>query len=148
MTLRQRGQEITVRIAVDGVVQPGSFFKVTEWTTTPRTDIMEESFLGELEDDLDIQHHGFDFSFTVQIQDQAVLEFLSTIIDREQRAVRHPDISITVIHVFRERDARNQTEVFHDVFLKVNEFGFSGRKEYTTASFEGKAKRRTLLPGP
>lgn len=145
MSLRQRGQEITVRIAVDGVVQPGSFFKVTEWTTTPRTDIVEEPFLGELEDDLDIQHHGFDFAFTVQVQDPTVLNFLSTIVDREQSAQQHPDISITVIHVYREPGAANQVEVFHDVFLKLNEMGFSGRKEYVTGSFEGKAKRRSQL---
>ena len=145
MSLRQRGQEVTVRIAVDGVVQPGSFFKVTEFTTTPRTDINEESFLGELEDDLDIQHHGFDFSFSVQIQDEVVLDFLTTIVDREQFALQHPSIAITVIHIFREPGARNQVEVFHDVFLKLNEQGFSGRKEYTTASFEGKAKRRSQL---
>lgn len=146
MTLRQRGQEITVRIAVEGVVQPGSFFKVTEFTTTPRTDINEEDFLGELESDLDIQHHGFDFAFSVQIQDQAVLNFLTNIVAREQAAQIHPDISITVIHVYRQPGAVNQVEVYHDVFLKVNENGFSGRKEYVTASFEGKAKRRSQIP--
>ena len=145
MSYRQRGQEITVRIAVDGSTKRGSFFKVTEWTTTPRTDLVEESFLGELEDDLDIQHHGFDFSFTVQIQDQEVLDFLAAVVARERTAKPHPDITITVLHRFREPGATNHVEVFHDVFLKVNEFGFSGRKEYTTASFEGKAKRRSLL---
>lgn len=145
MSLRQRGQEITTRVIVDGVEQPGSFFKVTEFTTTPRTDLIEEEYLGELQSDLDIQHHGFDFSFTVHVQDQTVLNFLTTIVAREQAALPHPTISIVVTHVYREPGAVNQTEVYHDVFLKVSENGFSGRKEYVMASFEGKARRRSQL---
>ena len=144
MSLRIRGQEITVRITVDSILQEGSWFKVTEFTGTPRTDINEEDFLGETESDLDIQHHGFDLSFTLQMQDERVLEFLSTIIDREQNQEAHPDITMTVIYAFRETGAINKVEIYHDVFLKVNETGFSGRKEYVTSSFEGKAKKRSL----
>jgi len=146
MSLRIRGQEVTMRIAVDGQIQQGSFFKVTEFTVTPRSDLMEESFLGELEDDIDFQHHGFDFSFSVQNQDEKTLEYLSTIIQREQDQQSHPDIAITVIYSFRESGAKNQVEVYHDVFLKINEQGFGGRKEYVTTSFEAKCKRRSLLP--
>lgn len=145
MSARIRGQEITVRVAVDGQVQEGSFFKVTEFSTTMRADITEEPFLGELEDDLDFQHHGFDFSFSVQNEDAKTLEFLSEIIDREQEALAHPDITITVIYNYRNSDVQDRVEVYHDVFLKVNEQSFGGRKEYVTTSFEGKAKRRSLL---
>lgn len=145
MSARIRGQEITVRIAVDGQVQEGSFFKVTEFSTTPRADITEESFLGELEDDLDFQHHGFDFSFSIQNEDARPLEFLSSLIDREQDALPHPDITITVIYNYRDSNVQDRVEVYHDVFLKVNEQSFGGRKEYVTTSFEGKAKRRSLL---
>lgn len=146
MSQRIRGQEITARLQVDGQLQDGSLFKLTEFTETPRTDLVEEEFLGELESDLDIQHHGFDFSFTVQIQDELVLNFLQTIVDREQQALPHPDITMTIITTFRDAVTPSQVEVFHDVFLKVNEFGFSGRKDYVTASFEGKAKRKSLIP--
>lgn len=145
MSQRIRGAEVTIRISVDSELQEGSFFKVTEFTSTPRTDLVEEDFLGELESDLDIQHHGWDFSFTVQNQDETPLEFLSTIIDREQNQERHPDITMTVIYAYREPDASNRVEVYHDVFLKVTEQGFSGRKEYVTTGFEGKCKRRSLL---
>lgn len=145
MSLRARGQEVTIRIAVDGQVQEGSFFKVTDFTVTPRTDLKEESFLGELEDDLDIQHHGFDMGFSIQVQDGKALEFLSTIIDREQAQSAHPDITFTVIYSFRERGAGNKVEVYHDVFMKVDEQGFSGRKEYLNTKFSAKAKRRSLI---
>ena len=145
MSQRIRGQEITVRIAVNGIVQRGSFFKVTEFTATPRTDIIEEPFLGELEDDLDIQHHGFDLALTVQVEDETHLNYLTDIVAREQNAQAHPDITMTVIYAFRETGATNQVVVYHDVFLKLNEEGFGGRKEYVTVSMEGKAKRRSQL---
>lgn len=145
MSARIRGQEVTIRVAVDGQVQLGSMVKVTEFTVSPRSDIMEESFLGELEDDLDFQHHGFDFSFTVQNEDALALEFLSNIVDREQNAALHPDVTITVIYNFREPGVQNRVEVYHDVFLRITEQGFSGRKEYVTTGFEGKCKKRSLL---
>lgn len=147
MSQRIRGQEVTMRVAVDGRVQRGSFFKVTEFTATPRTDLNEDSFLGELEDDIDIMHHGFDLSFTIQHQDQGALNFLTSIVALEQAAQQHPDIDITVIYAYRgEQGAQDQIEVYHDVFLKMNETAFGGRKEYVTSSFEGKCKRRSQLP--
>jgi hypothetical protein len=147
MSQRIRGQEVTLRVAVDGQTQRGSFFKVTEFTITARTDLPEEDFIGELESDIDIQHHGFDMEFTVQHQDQAALDFLSTIVQREQLAQQHPNITITVTYTYRgELGAEDQVEVYHDVFLKPNDVTMSGRKEYVTSSFMAKCKRRSQLP--
>lgn len=145
MSQRQRGQEITARIAIDGVVQEGSFFKITEWTTTQRADIPEEPFLGEPQDDLDIQLHGFTFSFTAQVQDQFVLNFMTLYTDREENAQAHPDITLTLFHTYREAGAVNQVEVFQDVFLRVTEYTYSGRKDYVMATFEGKNRVRSQL---
>ena len=147
MSQRIRGQEITLRVAVDGQTQRGSFFKVTEVSITPRTDLNEEDFLGELESDIDIQHHGYDMEFTVQHQDQAVLDYLSTIVQLEQQALQHPKITITVTYTYRgEAGANDQVEVYYDVFLKPNEVSMSGRKEYVTSSFMAKCKKRSQIP--
>jgi len=145
MAKRIRGQEVTIRIAVDGETLTGSFLKCTEFSSTVRSDIVETDFLGELETDLDFQHHGFDFSFSVQEEDSQALDYLNKIIELEQQARQHPDITVTVIHQYRDPSERTKVEVFHDCYLKVNESGFSGRKEFVTHSFEGKAKRRSLM---
>ncbi len=147
MSARIRGQEITARLTLDGQPLGGSFFKITEFTTTPRDDLTEEPFLGELEDDLDYMHHGWDFSFTTQIDDHQTIDFLTEIITREQNARPHPAITLTIFYTFRERTALSRTIVYRNVFLKVGEEGFSGRKDFVTNSFEGKAKRRIVL-GP
>jgi hypothetical protein len=147
MSQRTRGQEVTIRISVDGQIQQGSMFKVTDFTVTPRTDLNEADFLGELESDIDIQHHGFDLSWSIQDEDGVPIDLLSLIIDRERTHQKHPDVTITVIHTYRKSGERPRIEVFHDVFIKENEAGFSGRKEYNTHGYEAKAKRRSVLTG-
>lgn len=145
MSARMRGQEVTLRTSIDGQVQGGSFLKCKEFTATPRTTLTEEGYLGESEDDLDIQHHGWDLAFALDVEDHTTFDFTETYINREQLGLQHPRITITAIHVFREPGAQNRIEVFHRVFLKTNEHGFGGRKEYVGCSFEGKCKRRSLL---
>ena len=68
MSLILRGEEVSVRIAVDGVVLGGTLFKLTDFTATPRTEINEDDYLGEQETDLDIQHHGWDLSMSFDVQ--------------------------------------------------------------------------------
>ena len=144
MSLRTRGQEATIQITVDGRNQEGSWAKVKDFTATPRTDLVEENYLGELESDLDIMHHGYDLSFTVDMQDSATINYLQDIVAREQLATRHPVVNITVTYAFREGTA-TITELYTNVFLKVSEQTISGRSEYISVGFEGKAKRKLTL---
>lgn len=145
MSLRQRGQEVVVRIAVDGQVQPGSFFKVKSFTNTPRDELVEEDYLGEDVADLDYRHDGHDFGFELAELDDRVLRFMDTIITREATHTKHPDITVTVLNRYREAGQRAVAEVYYDVVMRVSERGFAGRKEYTAGKFEGKAKRKVLI---
>lgn len=145
MSLRQRGQEITVRVAVDGLVQSGSFFKVKEFTITPRGEIVEEDYLGEDVSDLDNRHDGYDFAFTVDDQDAKTIRFLDTLVAREEAHQNQPDITITVLNRYRERGERPVAEVLYDCKMRVSSRGFKGRKEYVSTEFEGKAKRKVTL---
>lgn len=145
MSLRLRGQEATIRVTVDGFTQSGSWFKVKDFTATPRQDLTEEDYLGELESDLDIQHHGYDLGFSVDIQDRKVIDFITNIVSREQLQQAHPAITITVIYAYRANNGNPVAESYYDVFLKVNETSVGGRKEYISSSFEGKAKKRAVL---
>lgn len=145
MSLKMRGSEATIRIAVDGKVAPGSMFKLVDFTATPRTDLNEDDYLGELETDLDIQHHGWDFGFSVDILDEKSIELVEEIIAREIAKDVHPDITITVLYTFREPTARGKIAVYHSVFLKQDEESFGGRKEKVKGKFSGKCKRRTVL---
>jgi hypothetical protein len=147
MSQRIRGSEVTLRIAVDGVIQNGSLFKVKDFTVTPRQDIVETDYIGENETDLDFQHHGFDLSWSVDMLDAITINLLSTLIEREQRHLRHPIVTIAVIYAFRE-DAiagGGRVVVYHDVVMKQGDEGFGGRKEYVSVKYEAKCKKREVL---
>lgn len=145
MSLKTRGQEVVLRIAVDGVVQAGSLVKVKNWTATPRTELKEDDYIGENETDLDIQHNGWDLAFSVDTIDTAALDLMDDIVDREQAHAAHPDITITATYTFREPGTRGRAYVYHEVFLKADEESAGSRKEIHMVKWTGKAKRRTPL---
>jgi|SRR5688572_22648907 len=148
MSQRMRGQEATLRIAVDGVIQEGSMFKVTDFTVTPRQDIVEDDYVGEDETDLDFQHHGYDLGWTVHVLDATTLDLLTNIVERELAHQKHPEIVITVIYAFREGAAvgGGRIVVYHtNMVLKQGDEGFGGRKERIAVKFEAKCKKRDVL---
>ncbi len=158
MSSRIRGQEATIRITVDDEFAAsfgifgnlaGSFFKVRDFTHTPRIDLVEQEYLGEKFDDLDIQVHGHDFSFTVDELDNAALNYLQLIQFKEESSLPPPIIGVQVTYIYRELvpPTLPQTQSFIDVVLKNAERTIGGRKEYIQNSFEGKAKNHKVLIG-
>jgi hypothetical protein len=160
MSSRIRGQEATVRIKVAdefaaafGIFGQlaGSFFKVREFTLTPRTDLVEQEYLGEDFDDLDVQHHGFDFSFTIDELDNAAINFLSLIVFKESAKLPPPVISVAVTYIYRETaivaPTLPHTEELIGCVMKQADRTIGGRKEYIQNSYEGKAKLRQVLVG-
>lgn len=145
MSHKTRGQEITIRIAVDGVAQAGSMIKLTDFTATPRTDLNEDDYLGEQETDIDIQHHGWDLGFTVDTIDGKALDLVEEIIGREQIHAVHPNITITVMYAFREPGEPGRIVAYRNVYLKQDEEGMGGRKEKVKGKFSGKCKRRSVI---
>jgi hypothetical protein len=156
MSARIRGQEASIRITVNAAFAAsfnifgnlaGSFFKVRDFTLTPRTDLVEESYLNENFDDLDVQHHGYDFSFTIDELDDAALNYLSLITYNEENALPPAEVSVSVRYVYRDvlNPTGPKTEQLIDCVLKMAERTIGGRKEYIQNSFEGKAKQRKVL---
>jgi hypothetical protein len=139
MSQRIRGQEATIQVVVDGDVKTGSFSKVSDFSLDPRTDIQETDFLGEIETDLDIQHHGYDFSFTLHEQDKKTHDLLFDIVTREQNRVRHPAVNIVVSFAYRAGEPMS-TIVLENCFMKMDTLSIGGRKEYITNKFSGKCK--------
>lgn len=140
MSQRIRGQEATIQVIVDGDLKGGSFAKVTDFSLTPRTDIMETSFIGELEDDLDIQHHGYDFEFTIHEQDSKARAVLLDIVAREAARTAHPAVNIVVTFAYRSSSEPSSTVVLQNCFMKLDSISIGGRKEYVTNRFSGKCK--------
>lgn len=145
MSQRVRGQEVTLQVIVDGDVKKGTFTKAMNFNLTPRTDVVETPFLGEVEDDLDIQHHGFDFDFELHQQDDKAYALMQTIVGREQDRLAHPNVNVVVTIGFRSLSEPSVTFVLEQCFMKMDSFGFGGRKEYVTSKFSGKCKVVTTI---
>lgn len=120
-------------------------FKVTDFTTTPRQDLQEADYMGEDESDLDVQHHGYDFSFSVDMLDGTTIDILDDIAARNEAHTAPQDVTITVIYTMREPGVRGRIVVYHECVLKVDEEGAPGRKERIKTKFSCKAKTRTTL---
>lgn len=146
MSARIRGQEAFVSFAVAGIgLLEGSFAKVKDFSATARTDLVEQGYLGETFDDLDVQHHGWDFSFSVDEQDSSTLDYLQQLMTNEEANVSPASVTMQVAVNYREAGVASKRLVFSNVVMKVNELGFPSRKDYITTSFEGKAKRLDIL---
>lgn len=142
---RIRGQEVLIQVSVNNEPQAGSFFKVRDFKISERGDIVEESYLGEVADDLDYQHHGFDGSFTIDNEDALALAFMASIVALEEASEAHPDIVITATYVYRDPSITGVVEIYSDCFMRLSEQNVGGRKEYVQSSFEFKAKTRQLM---
>lgn len=146
MSLKTRGQQTSIRFAMgDRGVRGGSMLKVRDFDATPRTELMEDDYLGEDQSDLDIQHNGWDGKFSVDSIDAEALDVMDEIIGAEENRQAHPQITISEIINFREPGARGRMYVYHECFVKAVSEGVAGRKEKHTVPFEFKAKKRTPL---
>lgn len=136
-----RGQEVTLRFVVDGVQQGGSFLKVENWKVTPRTDLMESDFVGDLESEEDLQHHGFDFSFTLQDELGETFAIMDLVYERLRLGLPVPKIDIVAIYKYRSSSAPSKTRVCERATFKLDSHDVNGRKEYVKNSFSGKCRR-------
>lgn len=146
MSRRQRGQEVNAGISVDGEDQIGSWLKITDLTITPRTELVEDDFLGEAETDIDQQHNGYDIKFSAHNQDARFLGFEVELAARERDHQAPQRVNITLLNYYREPGEDPVNLICHNVILKMDDHGFGGRKDRTKTTFSGKFKRMDLLP--
>lgn len=145
MSLRIRGQEITMRVSVDGATQGGSMFKVSELTVTPRTDLQEGDYLGESETDVDVMHHGYDLSWSVDMQDPVVIDLIDDIQARNEAGAKPQDVTLTVIYRFREDNVPGRIVAYHEGVMKIDDEAAAGRKDRIKNKMSAKMKTRVTL---
>lgn len=140
-----RGQEISIRVAVGSQPREGTFLRCKTFSATPRTDLVEDDYLGEAQTETDVQHHGWDLSATFDEVDASAIDFTTELARREENHERPQQVTITVITRFRDGKTKPKIEVYPDVAWKQSERSMGGRKERIANSFEGKCKTRSVL---
>jgi len=140
MSTRIRGQEVTGQLVVDGKLLLGSFAKMESFSWKPNADLNASDFVGETTSEPDLQHHGYDFDFTIhELDNQAAQIYLKLVAALEAGAVL-PAINFVVIKSYRDPSVPLTTLVFQDVKLKLNSQDIGGRKDYVKNAFSGKCR--------
>lgn len=147
MSTRIRGQEVTLRLSIDGQIIRGSMMAVTEFKANPRSDLEELPYIGEDEDEIDFQHHGYDLSWSVDMRDEVPLQILRDLVDGQKNRAAHKNVTMSVIYNFRGGSGgTSQVEVYHRLKLKISEQSVAGRKQGVTVAFEAKGRRKSTVP--
>lgn len=137
MSQRTRGSETTAQVVIDGDVKNGSWAKVLEWTISPKQEVSETGFQGELEDDYDFQHHGYGFDMSFQELDQKLRDVLLDFVAREQARAAYPAIQIVLTIKHRAGNAPTETLVFENVVFKFDSIQSAAKKDFLNTKISG-----------
>jgi hypothetical protein len=143
MSQRTRGSETTVQVIIDGDLKGGSWAKVLEWNISPKQEIAETGFQGELEDDYDFQHHGFAFDMSLQELDQKLRDVLLDFVAREQARSAYPDIQIVLTIKHRAGQAPTETLVLENVKFKFDSIQSAAKKDFIATKISGSFQTMT-----
>lgn len=140
MSQRTRGSETTVQVILDGDLKNGSWAKVLDWNITPKQEVSETGFQGELEDDYDFAHHGFGIDLSLQEIDQKLRDVLLTLVSREKARAAYPDIQIVI--TIKHRAGQNPTEtlVCENVVFKFDSISSAAKKDFVNTKLSGMFK--------
>ncbi len=141
MSQRTRGSESTAQVIIDGDLKNGSWAKVLDWSFSPRQDVTETGFVGNLEDDLDFMHNGYDFEMSLQEIDRKLRDVLLDLVAREEARAAYPDVQIVLTLRHRAGNDGTETLVFENVKFKFDSIGSGSKKDYITTKISGKFKK-------
>lgn len=142
MSQRAKGSNTSIVVVQNSQQQVGSFTKCETFEVTPDAEIKKSDFLGESTSDGDMQHHGYDFKFTIHEQDSKAIAFYNNIAAASEAGVLLPDMEVMAITQYPDPAQGIVTEILQDVVIKLDSRAFSGRKEYLKNAFSGFAKRK------
>lgn len=143
MSQRTRGSEATVQVIVDGDLKGGSWAKVLEWSISPKQEVTETGFQGELEDDYDFQHHGYGFDMSLQELDRKLRDVLLDFVSREQARSAYPDVQIVLTLKHRAGNDATETLVWENVKFKFDSISSAAKKDFIGTKISGSFKTLT-----
>lgn len=145
MSQRNRGSEITAQVIIDDDLKGGSWAKVLSWTISPRQEITETDFQGELESDLDFSHHGYDFDMEFQEVDRGLRDVLFDLVAREKARAAYPNIQITLTFKHRAGQDTSETLILENCKFKFDSISSASKKEFVNTKISGKFKELSRL---
>ena len=125
--LRIRGEDVQVRVTVDGE-EILELDHIESFSGTIRIDITEAEFLGRTDISVDAILKGGAGNMTLQVQDEAIFDFFTILIDATARRTAFPTINVQGQIVFPSGAAR--AALFRDVVFGDIPLNFANRSSY------------------
>lgn len=145
MSSRIRGKEASIRLAVDGQDQTGSFLKVSDWEVNPDIAIVKTDFTGEDRPDGDVNARGFDGTFSIQELDNKAEALLQLIDDNEAAHIAPPKVVLSHFKLYRQAGAGSIGHVYHDVILTCTQSTRAEGSSYVGSKWSWYAPRRDAI---
>lgn len=139
MSQRTRGSETTLQVIIDGDLKTSSWAKILDWNITPKQEIQETGFQGELEDDYDFSHHGYGIDFSLQELDDSLRVVLYDFVSREEARSAYPDIQIVI--TIKHRANKTETIVCENVVFKFDSLSSAAKKDFVQTKISGMFKK-------
>ena len=145
MAQRIKGQEVEVRLVVDGVVQT-TLTDIRSFDVTPKLEKLEEQYLGETTMRYDELFNGVDFSMDLHLETQDAFKFMKSIIDRARRRV--PGTKINIKARLNFANGNTPIVLMSDCFFDELPLSFGSRSDYGQLSVSGSCSDFEVLGLP
>lgn len=130
---RLKGQEVEVRIIVDGVLSD-AFTSIGSFNETLKLEKKEEGFLGETTNRYDEIFNGFDGAMEIQVSNQRWMQFQAQIKSRARREQPNLQFNVVVTDFYPNGDTPTRTYV--DVFFGPQPRSVASRGDYVKVSLD------------
>lgn len=117
MSARIRHKETTIRLAMEGQDQEGSFLKVKNYEVDPDMPITKTKFVGEKRDDADQDVNGYDIKFEIEELDSKGEDVLDAMDAAQAANLAPPRFVISTLKIYREAGKGTVGHVYHPVTL-------------------------------
>jgi len=131
---RIKGQEVTVNVAVGSSLEL-SLTDITNFNASIKVEPLQQGFLGEFSDRVDMVYKVTGFDFEVQLHTQDYLRFAQSIKDKAQRLT--PDVTFNITVVLQFPNGETPTVVLPDCSFGEIPLNVPGRAEYVKSKIQG-----------
>ena len=139
---RIKGQETEVIFIANGEPQD-NLTAVRSFEVAAQMEILREGYLGETTDRRDDVYRGIRGRMEIHLENQSILNFWRTIIDRARR--REPGIRINVKSTLFFPNGQRPLIILPDVFFGELPMTFPDRASYLTSTFDFEADDFQLI---
>jgi len=142
MASRIKGQEVEIRLVVDGAIE-STLTDIRSFEVTPKFEKLEEQYLGETTKRYDEIFNGVDFSMDLHIENEAAFKFMKKIMDRAMRRV--PGTKVNIKAKLNFSSGVTPIVILGDCFFEDVPLNFGGRSDYGQITISGSCSNFEVL---